>query len=56
VLLDACLAAGIGGMVHPEGLEDVVTDVTHAELNKALLLFDVGTRDLYNATELLRKQ
>jgi hypothetical protein len=41
---------------HPEGLEDVVTDVNHAELNKATSLFDVGTRDLYNATEFLRKQ
>jgi hypothetical protein len=41
---------------HPEGLEDVVTDVSHAELNMAISLFDVGTRDLYNATEFLRRQ
>jgi hypothetical protein len=41
---------------HPEGLEDVVTDVSHTELNMAISLFDVGTRDLYNGTEFLRKQ
>jgi hypothetical protein len=41
---------------HPEGVEDVVTDVNHPELNKALSLFSVGTKDLYVATESLRKQ
>ena len=41
---------------HPKGVENVITDVNHAELNKALSLFSVGTKDLYIATESLRKQ
>jgi hypothetical protein len=41
---------------HPEGVEDVVTDVNHAEINQALSRFSVGTQDLYIATEALRKQ
>jgi hypothetical protein len=40
---------------HPEGVEDVVTDVNHTEINQALSRFSVGVKDLYIATEALRK-
>jgi hypothetical protein len=39
---------------HPEGVEDDVTDVNHAEMNTAISQFSVGTKDLYIATEALR--
>jgi hypothetical protein len=41
---------------HPEGVEDDVTDVNHAEMNSVISQFSVGTKDLYIATEFLRKQ
>lgn len=41
---------------HPEGVEDVVTDVNHTEMTKAIAQFSTGTKDLYVATEFLRKQ
>jgi hypothetical protein len=39
---------------HPEGVEDIVTDVNHAELNTAIPLFNAGAKNLYIATEVLR--
>jgi hypothetical protein len=41
---------------HPEGVEDDVTDVNHAEMNTAISQFSVGAKDLYMAAEVLRKQ
>jgi hypothetical protein len=41
---------------HPEGVEDVVTDVDHPEISQALSRFDIGVKDLYLATGALRKQ
>ncbi len=41
---------------HPEGVEDTVTDVNHSQMNKAIAQFSTGTKDLYIATEFLRKQ
>lgn len=41
---------------HPEGVEDTATDVNHAEMTKAIAQFSTGTKDLYIATEVLRKQ
>jgi hypothetical protein len=41
---------------HPEGVEDTATDVNHTEMSKAIAQFSTGTKDLYIATEILRKQ
>jgi hypothetical protein len=41
---------------HPEGVEDTVTNVNHTKMNKAIAQFSIGTKDLYIATEFLRKQ
>ena len=40
---------------HPEGVEDTVTNVNHAEINKAVSELSLGMNDLYIATEVLRK-
>jgi hypothetical protein len=40
---------------HPEGVEDTVTSVNHAEINKAVSELSLGMNDLYIATEVLRK-
>jgi hypothetical protein len=39
---------------HLEGVEDDITDVNHPEINTAISQFNVGTKDLYIATEALR--
>ena len=40
---------------HPEGVEDTVTNVNHADINKAVSELSLGINDLYIATEVLRK-
>ena len=39
---------------HPEGVENTVTDVNHAEVSKAISQLGIGIKDLYIATEALR--
>jgi hypothetical protein len=46
-------AAGI--TQHAEGVEDTVTKVNHADVNRAVSELSVGINDLYIATEVLRK-
>lgn len=41
---------------HPEGVEDTVTNVDYAVLDRAVSELNLGIRDLYIATEALRKQ
>ena len=40
---------------HSEGVEDTVTNVNHTVLNQAVSEFDLGVRNLYIATEVMRK-
>jgi hypothetical protein len=40
---------------HAEGIEDTVTNVNHTVLSQAVAEFDLGVRDLYIATDAMRK-